>query len=92
MSKHPTPWHINIDGYLSDADGGEMDPADSFLQERIVRAVNAYESSAAKAERAVVRAAVKASKSEIWTDLSLVDDAVDRLLAVRAKAKRGAKR
>ena len=97
--KHPTPWKVS--SHPSTSAPYECVYIDDVIRyaftlpkwgaRRIVKAVNAYESPVSKAERAVVRAAVRASKSELWADLNAVDDAVDRLLAARAKAEKGAR-
>ncbi len=93
MSKcHPTPWRVAEDGIV-DADGAYV----RGQQARIVRAVNAYESPTAAAERAVVKAAVAFMAvrdddtalriQERYDAIDRLRVAVDRLLAVQARAK-----
>ncbi len=95
--KHPTPWRAVLHG-LADAEGHlvYVDGSDHATNaKRIVRAVNAYESPLARAERAVVREVVKRLKTigrNGYTDLQWggsIGHAVTRLLAARAKATRG---
>ncbi len=98
-AKHPAPWAYdeNFNDFVDAA--GVAVALNSYTSrdtaERIVRAVNAYESPVAKAERAVTRIAVRARlcamnhptpcPARCGAKLYL---AVDRLLAARARAKR----
>ncbi len=88
--KHPTPWRHDCGGSTSsvvDANGEIvlMPGMPRELTSRIVRAVNAFESPVARAERAVVKAAVACRKGAPYVRLQ---EAVDRLLAARARAKK----
>ncbi len=96
--QHPAPWRHGKptsqqwDPPVLDADGevvlSEAEYLDVTL--RCIRAVNAYESKTARAERLVLSTWVKFHKqqrfnSDTW---ALLKARTDRLLAARAKGKR----
>lgn len=98
MSKrtHPTPWSMTRTslGRPAISDATHHHVVLELETWRIVRAVNAYESPVARAERIFLKTAELAARCFAYEDHISTRDAIDlaanykRLLAARAKAKK----